>query len=119
MTILVIDDSIIQLRIQEGLLRGKYDVIAARSGIEGCMLAKEKKPDLIILDYDMPVMDGRATFANLQEEPATADIPVIFLTAVNDREHIKQVIELGPASYLLKPVEQNRLLRTIEHVMNY
>lgn len=116
-SILLIDDSTIQHRILKMLLQEKYEVLMAISGMEGIKLAKKRHPDLILLDYDMPLLSGRETFKMLQEDPETSDIPVVFLTGVDEREYVKEVLKLGPQGYLLKPVEQNRLLETIQNII--
>jgi CheY-like chemotaxis protein len=111
--ILFIDDSTIQLRIMKGLLDKQYEVLTATSGLEGAELARSEQPDLIFLDYDMPILDGRATMHILKEHEESAKIPVIFLTGVNDKKHIEEVLKLLPQGYLLKPVEPDRLFESI------
>ena len=59
----------------------------------------KKRPDLILLDYEMPVCDGRQTLEMIRADEELKDIPVIFLTGVNDREHIESVLSLKPAGY--------------------
>lgn len=115
--ILLIDDSIIQIRLMEGLLKNKYEVIASTSGMKGVDLAKANLPDLIFLDYDMPIIDGRSTLRLLKENNDTMNIPVIFLTGVNDKEHIQQVLKLHPAGYLLKPAKPERLYESIRNIL--
>ena len=115
--ILLIDDSMIQLRILQGLLRNKYETVMATSGLEGLSLAKEEQPDLILLDYDMPIMSGKQTYRKLQEQAETKDIPVVFLTGVDGRKEVEEVLVYRPQGYLLKPVQQNRLLETVEKLL--
>lgn len=115
--ILLIDDSMIQLQILNGLLHGKYEILMASSGEEGIGLAEEEKPDLILLDIDMPGMSGKETFRRLQEQKETSKIPVIFLTGVDERAEIEEVLQYRPKGYLLKPVDQNRLLETIQNIL--
>ncbi len=116
-TILLIDDSMIQLRILQGMLRRDYNILMAASGFEGIEMAKQKQPDLILLDYDMPVMGGRETLKNLRDSEKTREIPVIFLTGVDERREIEAVLKLRPQGYLLKPVEQDRLFETIRKIL--
>lgn len=115
--ILLIDDSMIQLRILNGLLHGKYEISMTTSGEEGIELAEKVQPDLILLDIDMPVMSGKETFRRLQEQKETKKIPVIFLTGVDDKTEIESVLQYRPQGYLLKPVDQNRLLETIQDIL--
>lgn len=115
--ILAVDDSGIFLRSIKTMLDTQYDIIVANSGETAITQAKKKKPDLILLDYEMPGWDGKKTFEVIKEDEELKDIPVIFLTAVSDRMHISSVLALKPAGYLLKPVEQQRLLDTLQEVM--
>ena len=79
--------------------------------------AKKKVPDLILLDYEMPEWDGRRTLEEIRNDEDLKDIPVVFLTAVADKAHISAVLKLYPSGYLLKPIEQQKLLDTIEKVL--
>lgn len=112
--ILLIDDSMIQQRMLHIMLKDKYEVLTAESGIEGIQQAKLRQPDLILLDYDMPIMDGKETFLKLQQNDETKDIPVIFLTGVIDKKQVAEVLMLRPKGYLVKPVEKERLIESIE-----
>lgn len=77
----------------------------------------KKRPDLILLDYEMPVCDGKMTLEMLRADKNLATIPVMFLTAINDRESIEAVLKLKPAGYLLKPPAKERLLAEIDKVL--
>ena len=116
-TILVVDDSGIFLRMMKGLLEEKYDVVITTSGLKAITLVHEKKPDLILLDYEMPIFDGRETMMKIREAQDTKNIPIVFVTAVNEKEHIKAVLALKPTGYLLKPVDKDRLLRTVKEII--
>lgn len=116
-TILMIDDSIIQLRTIENLLKNDYRVLLATSSNEGVEVAVNQHPDVILLDYEMPVIDGRMTLKKLKSATATAEIPVIFLTGVNEQNDIKKVLDMKPAGYLLKPVEPHKLMKTLDRVL--
>ncbi len=115
--ILIIDDSMIQQRIMQKLLQGRFDILMSESGIEGIKLAKKEKPDLILLDYDMPILSGKETFARLQKQEETKNIPVVFLTGLDKKEDVEAVLKLRPRGYLLKPVEQDRLIQTIKNIL--
>lgn len=116
-SILLIDDSMIQHRIMKVLLKDKYELLMASSGLEGIKIAQKKKPDLILLDYDMPDMSGKETFEWLKDMDVTKDIPVLFLTGVSDKEYVEEVLRLRPQGYLLKPVEQNRLFEALQSIL--
>ena len=111
--ILLVDDSPIQLRILEVLLRDRYEVQMSTSGAEAVRYAKKTHPDLILLDYDMPIQSGKETFEQLQAMEETKDIPVVFLTGVQEKEVVAEVLKLRPKGYLLKPVKQDLLFETI------
>lgn len=115
--ILLIDDSMIQHRIMQAMLRDQYELLTCTSGMEGIRIAKSSRPDLILLDYDMPIMSGRETFRQLREKEETRDIPVVFLTGVNERKDVGAALKLHPQGYLLKPVEQDNLLVTISRAL--
>lgn len=112
--ILVCDDSPIILRTIKAMLEDNYDISAAKSGEQALRLLKNKKVDLILLDYEMPEMDGRQVFEQLRSNQETKDIPVVFLTGVSSREHILRVLKLKPEGYLLKPPVRERLIEAIE-----
>lgn len=113
--ILLVDDSQIQLRVLTNLLQKDYNVCTASSGTEALKLLPQFRPDLIFLDYSMPGLDGRQTLQKIREN-GYGDIPVVFLTGVKERSMIRSVLELNPAGYLLKPVEQNRLFEILEEL---
>ena len=72
---------------------------------------------MILLDYEMPEWDGKKTLEEIRNDEELKDIPVVFLTAVRDREHIAAVLKLRPSGYLLKPIEPQVLMDTIERAM--
>ena len=115
--ILVVDDSGVLLRSVKAMLADQYEVIVAMDGKKALERARNKQPDLILLDYEMPVMDGRETLEELRKDDELKEIPVVFLTSVADRESIASVLKLKPEGYLLKPIEQARMLETIESVL--
>lgn len=116
-SILLVDDSNIQLRALNDLLKTKYEVRMATSGMQALTMIGKKKPDMIFLDYEMPICDGRMTFKMIKELDEAKDIPVVFLTGVSDKEHIEAVLELKPAGYLLKPANADRIYNIIEKVL--
>ena len=116
-SILTIDDSPAVLRNIKAVLEDKYDVFLATGGEMGIKKAMESAPDLILLDYEMPGMDGRETFLNLQVEEKTEGIPVVFLTGVADRKRVTEVASMHPAGYMLKPIDAEILLNTVKEVL--
>ncbi len=112
--ILVIEDD---LAVREGLLdlldAEKYQAFGAGDGKTGVELAKAHLPDLIICDVMMPQLDGFGVLTALQEEPSTATIPFIFLTAKTDKNDLRQGMSLGADDYLTKPFTRAELLGAI------
>ncbi len=112
--ILIVDDNAATLRAIKAMLEDRYEVTAAISGMKAMNAIGKRRPDLILLDYEMPVCDGKQTLEMIRNDDEISMIPVIFLTGVNDREHIQAVLNLKPAGYLLKPPVKETLLEAIE-----
>lgn len=116
--ILVVDDNGTTLRTMKAMLEEQYEVSIAISGAQAMTSIGKKRPDLILLDYEMPVCDGRMTLEMIRAEEDLRDIPVIFLTAVNDRDSIEAILKLKPAGYFLKPAVKDRLTAQIDKILN-
>lgn len=112
-TILAVDDNGQMLRAIKVMLEPYYDVQLAPSGVKALASMGKRRPDLIILDYEMPVCDGRQTLEMIRANNDLKDIPVIFLTGVSDRDNISAVLSLRPAAYILKPPSKEKLLDSI------
>jgi CheY-like chemotaxis protein len=112
--ILVVDDSGAMLRNIKGWLEDRYQVILANSGAMAIKYLAINRPDLVLLDYEMPVVDGRQVLGMIRSETEFCDIPVIFLTGKNDRESIVKVMELKPEGYLLKSMEPSEIVMAID-----
>ena len=117
--ILAIDDSPIVLRSIKSVLTGEYDVILADDGETGLHKAKECRPDLILLDYEMPDIDGKEVFTTLKLDFRTENIPVIFLTGVSEREKVEEIVILHPAGYVLKPIDAVQLKKKIRIALSH
>ncbi|MES2264425.1 MAG: response regulator [Pseudomonadota bacterium] len=104
-SILVVDDTPANLTLVGGLLRGDYRVKLAASGEKALQLCAAAAPDLVLLDLMMPGIDGFEVCRRLKANPATAHIPVIFLTTVSDAERTVEGLALGAADYVTKPIE--------------
>ncbi len=115
--ILVVDDSAIFLRTVKNMLSSYYDVDMALSADQAMAAINEKKPDLILLDYDMPICSGKTMLQRLRNRSDTKDIPVIFLTALDKRSQVKEILMMQPQGYLLKPVEPDKLLAAVDNVL--
>lgn len=96
-----------------------WDVSTASSGAVGIMKAQEDRPDAILLDVMMPVMDGPTTFRELRTMPETASIPVILLTAKVGQADQKRFSDLGVASVMFKPFDPLTLAKEIADVLGW
>lgn len=112
--ILVVDDDPLMLKIIKEHLKSKYNIATAISGAIALKFLETKKTDLIILDYEMPGENGGEVLRKIRDNEATSNLPVVFLTAMTDRDKIKAVLELKPQGYLLKPINTEKLLPIIE-----
>lgn len=116
--ILVVDDEaqivrLLSLRLQAN----NYDVIAAYDGYQCVQMAKEEKPDLILLDIKMPMGGGIKAFETLRVNTFTEKIPVIFITAFPSVEIKKQVIDMGANGFIAKPFSSKELLKKIKSII--
>lgn len=112
--ILIVDDS---ATIREGmrrLLSEKYEISVAQSGVVAIRSITLDKPDLVLLDYEMPICDGRHLLEMLRSEKEFADVSVIFLTSKDDQESVKKVLALKPDGYLLKYLKPAEIRKRID-----
>lgn len=116
--ILAVDDSAINLASIEQELKDEYDVIAVNSGSRALQFLKNETPDLILLDIQMTSMDGLETLKEIRELRGGSSIPVIMLTAKNDRTTFLESTKLGIYDYIVKPFQADdlheRILRTLK-----
>ena len=112
--ILVVDDSITIRESIKKLLEPDYEVTPAESGVSAIRTITLNRPDLILLDYEMPVVDGKQTLEMLRWEKAFSDIPVIFLTGRSDPELVRELLSLKPAGYLLKYLKPDEIKAKID-----
>lgn len=115
--ILAVDDDATMLKTLKEQLHDNYDVATAISGKVALKFLEKKKTDLILLDYAMPGESGTAVLEKLRANENTKDIPVVFLTGVTEREMITQALVMKPQGYLLKPIEHEKLIATIEQII--
>ncbi len=112
--ILLVDDDVMFLQTMQSWLGVKYRVTATRSGMQAITYIAAHTPDLILLDYDMPVTPGPQVLEMIRSEPNSANIPVIFLTGVNDRASVERVMRLKPDGYLLKSMKKEEIAASVE-----
>jgi diguanylate cyclase (GGDEF)-like protein len=103
-TILIVDDEPINIEVLAGILESDYEVVFATDGAQALELAETARPDLVLLDVVMPGMDGYEVCTRLKRNADTAGIPVIFATALGDRDAETRGLELGAVDYVTKPI---------------
>jgi two-component system, cell cycle response regulator DivK len=114
-TILIVEDQIDFLAIHKIFLeRNGYRVISAENGREGVRCAREHHPNLILMDYSMPELDGVSAIRQLKQDPKTADIPVVLLTAHAYGSVGRRAREVGCAGFLAKPCDPRRVLNEVQ-----
>ncbi|MBL8011915.1 MAG: response regulator, partial [Flavobacteriales bacterium] len=114
-TILLIeDDSDVRENTAEILELANYRVLKAENGRRGVEMARKEQPDLVLCDIMMPELDGYGVLHLLGRDPATAEVPFIFLTAKAERSEVRKGMELGADDYLTKPFDESELLNAIE-----
>ena len=104
--ILIIDDSVIAVRLLSGMVREQASTIFALNGADGIALARERRPDLILLDVQMQAMDGHEVCRQLKSDPELKDIAIIFVTGSADSESEIAALEAGAADFIAKPFNQ-------------
>ena len=118
-SIVAVDDSGLILKVLEKLLGEEYDYHAFSKGMRALKYLKnEKKPDLIILDIDMPEINGYEMLEMIREKDELKEVPVLFLTSNNDREHVIKAVKGGANDYTVKPVEEKAFMDKVHKLLN-
>jgi chemosensory pili system protein ChpA (sensor histidine kinase/response regulator) len=116
---LVVDDSITVRRVTQRLLeRNGMRVLTAKDGVDAVSLLQENLPDIILLDIEMPRMDGYEVAAHVRNDPRLKHIPIVMITSRVSEKHRARAIELGVDDYLGKPYQESQLLDAIEPLVN-
>ncbi|HZR21028.1 MAG TPA: response regulator [Verrucomicrobiae bacterium] len=117
--ILTVDDSrTIRMIIQKAFRLHDCTLCQAGNGEEGLIVAGREKPDLIILDITMPVMDGMTMLTKLKENADLKDIPVIMLTAESGRDNVLKISQIGVQDYLVKPFKEDQLVEKVSRIIS-
>jgi two-component system phosphate regulon response regulator PhoB len=112
------DDPDIQLVARLALKKAGFDVTIAGNGAQALVRVAERRPDVILLDWMMPEVDGLETCARLKADPATRDVPVIFLTARSQETEIRRGLQLGAIGYITKPFDALDLGRQVRELLD-
>jgi CheY-like chemotaxis protein len=111
------DDEFSRDMLVRRLERHGFEMIAAADGREALLAARQHRPDLIIMDLDMPILDGRGAMRALKSDPRTFKIPIIVLTAHAGPEDVAKAVDYDCAGYETKPIVLRRLVERIEEVL--
>lgn len=112
--ILVVDDSGVMLRTIMGWLEPKFNVALANCAAAALTSIRRSKPDLILLDYEMPMYSGAQLLEMIRNDAESSDIPVIFLTSKGDANTVQEVLALKPQGYMLKTTPPNQIIQRID-----
>jgi len=112
------DDEFSRDMLVRRLEKAGYEMIAACDGKEALQLARQHRPDLILMDLDMPVMDGKSAIRALKSDPHTFRIPVLVLTAHATTNYVADAMEAGCGAYETKPIVLRRLIERIEELLS-
>ena len=112
--ILLVDDDPTFLKMMKGWLDPYYRVTIVTSGMQALMYLADNRPDLILLDYEMPVTSGPKVLEMIRSETKVDHVPVMFLTGKGDRESVLKVLALKPEGYLLKSLDREQILESVE-----
>ena len=113
-SILIVDDDATALRSMKSLLSTRYKILVANSGMNAITILAKNKVDLILLDFEMPIVNGPKVLEMIRSDPNTANIPVMFLTAKGDKRSIMEVLRFKPEKYLLKTMLPKDILDSID-----
>src|SRR5512136_1179895 len=111
------DDMELRAMLRILLERDGYQIREARNGEEAVDLCRQQLPDVVLLDILMPIMDGVAACAHIQELPGGDRVPVLMITALNDKRSIDRCFDAGATDYLTKPINNQVLRRRVERML--
>ncbi|MBU0469127.1 MAG: response regulator [Candidatus Omnitrophica bacterium] len=116
-TILTVEDNDVDIRLIKSILEKKYNVITAENGEVGLEMIRKHKPDLVVLDCEMPVMTGNEMCKIMKNDNDLKEIPVLFLTSINTPKNIIECFELDAENHLSKPINSNVLLGQVDAIL--
>jgi len=115
---MIVDDSLTVRKITEGLLsRYQYDIVTASDGVVALEKMKKNLPDIILMDVEMPNMDGFELLRVMKKDPSLVKIPIIMITSRSGDKHKQKAISLGADLYLTKPFKEEELIASIKQLI--
>ena len=113
-TILVVEDNELNMKLVRGLIKiGKYRMLEALDAESGIQLIREQRPDLVLMDIQLPGMDGLSATKSIKEDPSLKDIPIVALTSYAMQGDKEKALEAGCTGYIAKPIDTRNFLKTI------
>ena len=116
--ILAVDDSAANLQLLHGLLNSEYNLRLAKSGRQAIAALSKFRPDIILMDIEMPDLSGFEVMDEIRKNPELVNIPVIFVTSHVDKEYLEKAAEYGAGDYVAKPFDPNVLRSAIQNVLS-
>lgn len=118
-TILVVEDNALNMKLIRAILKmDHYRVIEASDAETGIRLAGERRPDLILMDIQLPGMDGLSATQMIKADPGLKGIPIFAMSGFDMEDDKKKMMDIGFADYIIKPIQVKGLLEAIAHVFN-
>ena len=116
--VLTVDDSkTIRMIVKKAFKPFDCEFFEGENGVEGLALANSEKPDLIVLDITMPIMNGVEMLGKLKGEPTLKDIPIIMLTAESGKDNVMQIVKMGVKDYMVKPFKGEQLIERAQTIV--
>jgi chemosensory pili system protein ChpA (sensor histidine kinase/response regulator) len=116
---MVVDDSVTVRKVTSRLLeRQGMDVLVAKDGVEAVALLQERRPDVMLLDIEMPRMDGFEVARQVRHDDRLSDLPIVMISSRTGDKHKEHASQLGVNKFLGKPFQENELLATIDELVS-
>ena len=117
-TILVVEDNELNMKLVRGLIKiGKYGMLEAIDAESGIEQIREQRPDLVLMDIQLPGMDGLSATKIIKEDPSLKDIPVVALTSYAMQGDEEKALEAGCTGYIAKPIDTRKFLETVSQYL--
>ncbi|MGD2013917.1 MAG: response regulator [Desulfobacterales bacterium] len=117
-TILVIEDNKLNMKLVNGLIKiGKYRMLEALDAESGIQLIREQRPDLVLMDIQLPGMDGLSATKVIKEDPDLKDIPIVALTSFAMQGDEEKALAVGCTGYITKPIDTRKFLETVSRYL--
>ncbi len=114
--VLVVDDELFILNLlKNGLTEHGFEVLTAENGFEAILAVEEHRPDVVITDIMMPRLTGLELLKALKNNPATADVPVFLISAMDQADMVQQGLDMGAVDYITKPFKINEIIGKLRH----